>query len=82
MNMHAMKATILLLVRCRARDGKMLKMKLIMQISKQAKLDSHEEACHGAVLNLVNLGRHLVSAKNYRCYRPINHVIKSDLHGL
>ena len=47
MNMHAMKATILLWVRCRVRDGKMLKMKLIMiQISKQAKLDSHKEACH------------------------------------
>ena len=46
MNMHAMKATILLWARCRARDGKMLKMKLIMmQISKQAKLGSHKEAC-------------------------------------
>jgi hypothetical protein len=48
MNMHAMKATILLWARCRARDGKMLKMKLIMimmQISKQAKLASHKEAC-------------------------------------
>jgi len=35
-----------------------------------------------AVLNFFNLGRHLVSAENYRYSRPINLVIKSDLHGL
>jgi putative transposase len=37
---------------------------------------------HAAVFNLFNRGRHLVSAENYRYSRPINLLIKSDLHGL
>lgn len=39
-------------------------------------------SAHAAVFNLFNLGRHLVSAENYRYSRPINLLIKSDLHGL
>jgi transposase-like protein len=34
-------------------------------------------SAHAAVFNLFNLGRHLVSAENYRYSRPINLLIKS-----
>ncbi len=56
--------------------------KLSMRKSKSMGQAQQFLSAHAAVLNLFNLGGYLVSVKNYRYSRPINLVIKFDLHGL